>query len=74
MPTNEQKWSQERNWNKKMIAGAKGALSMIKNSKSTTPSEWQEIELTLRYLDLIIDSWDENNAESKAKYLQKQRN
>lgn len=69
--TKKQKWAQERNWNKKMITGAKGALLVIRNSKATTPSEWQEIELTLHYLDSIIDSWDENNAESKAKYLQR---
>lgn len=74
MPTKNQKWSQVRNWNKKMITGAKGALLMIKNSKATTPSEWQEIELLLCYLDSMIDSWDKNNAESKADYLRKMGN
>lgn len=73
MPTDKQKWSQERNWNKKMIAGAKGALNVIMNSESTTPFEWLEIELTMHYLDSIIDAWEENNTESKAEYLQKRK-
>lgn len=73
MSTIKQKWSQERNWNKKMITGAKGALRMIMESKSTTGPEWLEIGLAVHYLASAIDSWDENNTESKADYLQKQK-
>lgn len=71
MPTNKQKWSQERNWNKKMITGAKSALSMISNQKVATIRECQEIDWAINYLELVIQSWDENNAESKAIYLQR---
>jgi len=71
MPTDKQKWSQIRNWDKKMITGAKGSLTLIKNSKAITPAERYPIELALCYLDLIIKFWDENNRESKINYLEK---
>lgn len=71
MITDKQKWSQIRNWDKKMIMGAQAELKMIIQSETTTPAECHDLEIILNKLNCMIKLWDQCNIISKNLYLKK---
>ena len=70
MSTKAQRWAQKRNWHKARLVSA---LSVCYN-ETLTKNEVEKLN-KLKYLVLnILNTWDNNNPESKEHYLRNVKN
>jgi len=65
--TDAQKWALRRNFLKMRMMGARAALSQ--RNPLLTKEEKYKIAFADKYLRELLESWDDNNAESKRIYL-----
>ena len=71
MSTKAQRWSQKRNWSKRVFLGAYYALRRLAIINILTKRENDFIWNALLSLNVVKDNWDQSNAESKENYLKK---
>ena len=64
-----QKWAQERNFNKRRLSCATETLRSLWRDKSTTLSEREILYKILLQLNRINANWKANNTQSKEDWL-----
>jgi hypothetical protein len=73
MTTINQRWAQERNWNKGSVAGLKMRCTSMAECDSATLDERIVLHQIASMLKDMFDNWNENNYHSKQLFLTRRK-